>query len=477
MQTLTQRATIMFVLGIALALFALTIPRPTHAAAALVVSTATSTSNNASTTLATTANTVSFQLNANGNVWTAPQISVLNMGTTTMSGSNANWTYSTTSVSGWTEGNVTFFISFGNTDGTATTTFASSASTTFTHVVFDKTAPTLTSVAVASSNTSPTLAKIGDVITLSIQASASDLSASNSTITILGHTANVVATTTPNRFITASTTVQSGDASGAVSFSITPKDPAGNASSTPQTAPNSGSVTVYGSVPTVTVTGANPDTTSVNGSVNYSDQGATATDALSVTLSVTTSGSVDRTTAGSYTLTYSATDSAGNTNSATRTVTVGGTGGGGPIVGSIGGVGSGSLIPTAPGTLPINQLSAPGTAPSGNLSGNAALIASLQAQLATLMAQIAAMGGSAGGSFTRDLTVGSTGSDVMQLQVWLNGHGFEIAKSGAGSPGNETSKFGALTRAALAKWQASVGISPAAGFFGSKTRAYLAAHQ
>ncbi len=80
------------------------------------------------------------------------------------------------------------------------------------------------------------------------------------------------------------------------------------------------------------------------------------------------------------------------------------------------------------------------------------------------------------GSFTRDLTVGSTGTDVMALQQYLNDHGYTVATTGPGSAGNETTTFGAATKAALAKLQAVAGISPAAGYFGSLTRAYVASH-
>ncbi len=107
--------------------------------------------------------------------------------------------------------------------------------------------------------------------------------------------------------------------------------------------------------------------------------------------------------------------------------------------------------------------------------------ADLQAQINLLLAQITALqaqlaGSTSGGAtvtFTRDLTVGSTGSDVKALQQFLNTHGAQVAASGAGSPGNETSYFGNLTRAAVAKYQAMVGISPAVGYFGPKTRAYV----
>jgi hypothetical protein len=145
----------------------------------------------------------------------------------------------------------------------------------------------------------------------------------------------------------------------------------------------------------------------------------------------------------------------------------GGSGGGnGPPVVSGGGGGGGSVLPTQIGTPPIVQTSAPGTSMT---------LAALQAQVQMLLAQIAALSGGASG-FTRDLTVGSTGSDVKALQTWLNAKGYAVASSGAGSPGNETTKFGGLTRAALAKFQAAVGITPAVGYFGPKTRAYIAAH-
>lgn len=76
-------------------------------------------------------------------------------------------------------------------------------------------------------------------------------------------------------------------------------------------------------------------------------------------------------------------------------------------------------------------------------------------------------------SFDRDLDMGAKGEDVKMLQQFLNSKGFVMAKIGAGSPGNETTYFGGLTKAALAKYQASVGIRPASGYLGPITRAYL----
>lgn len=72
---------------------------------------------------------------------------------------------------------------------------------------------------------------------------------------------------------------------------------------------------------------------------------------------------------------------------------------------------------------------------------------------------------------SRDLSPGATGEDVRTLQKLLNEHGFTVATSGPGSPGNETTLFGAATFAALKKFQTAQKITPAIGHYGPKTRA------
>lgn len=79
-------------------------------------------------------------------------------------------------------------------------------------------------------------------------------------------------------------------------------------------------------------------------------------------------------------------------------------------------------------------------------------------------AQTTQAAASASVSFTRDLTLGSMGADVTALQNWLISKGFGIS---AGATGY----FGSQTRAALAAYQAANGIVPAAGYFGPITRA------
>jgi len=120
---------------------------------------------------------------------------------------------------------------------------------------------------------------------------------------------------------------------------------------------------------------------------------------------------------------------------------------------------------------------------------NAATTAELQAQINTLMAtlaglqaQLTAQGGStgaapaacAGVTFSANLTVGSTGTAVKCLQAILNASAAtQIATTGAGSPGSETTYFGNLTKVAVVKYQTANVIAPAAGYVGPMTRAKL----
>jgi len=58
-------------------------------------------------------------------------------------------------------------------------------------------------------------------------------------------------------------------------------------------------------------------------------------------------------------------------------------------------------------------------------------------------------------------------------ESFLNRDGFLVSRTGPGSPGNETTRFGAKTWAALVRFQKSAGIAPASGYFGPLTRSYI----
>ncbi len=134
----------------------------------------------------------------------------------------------------------------------------------------------------------------------------------------------------------------------------------------------------------------------------------------------------------------------------------GGGGGGGGYSG--GGTGSGSSSGSGSG--------------SSSDSSPSALQALLQSLLAELESLINELNTQLVASFTRNLTIGSSGADVKNLQIFLNDNGYPIAQTGAGSPGHEGTTFGAKTQQALMKFQAKNQLK-ATGFFGPATRAFM----
>jgi len=83
-------------------------------------------------------------------------------------------------------------------------------------------------------------------------------------------------------------------------------------------------------------------------------------------------------------------------------------------------------------------------------------------------------------TITKTLKTGNDNSEVKDLQKLLNSLGYTISNSGAGSPGNETSYYGAKTKEAIKKFQCDNGIvcsgdenSTGYGLVGPGTRAKL----
>ena len=103
---------------------------------------------------------------------------------------------------------------------------------------------------------------------------------------------------------------------GAYAVTYTATDAAGNVATLTRTV----NVVLDTGAPVITLNGASAEIV-IKNSV-YVDPGATATDAIDGAITVVTSGTVDTTAVGIYTITYTATDSSGNITTATRIITV-----------------------------------------------------------------------------------------------------------------------------------------------------------
>ncbi len=113
---------------------------------------------------------------------------------------------------------------------------------------------------------------------------------------------------------------------------------------------------------------------------------------------------------------------------------------------------------------------------------SAPTIESLLIQLQTLLTELIEAGGTLPPgplpptglppTYTRDLSVGDSGADVVALQSFLIANNIGLAAQALAHVGS-TGYFGPLTQNALAEYQASAGIIPALGYFGPKTRGYI----
>jgi hypothetical protein len=100
-----------------------------------------------------------------------------------------------------------------------------------------------------------------------------------------------------------------------------------------------------------------------------------------------------------------------------------------------------------------------------------AMITSLTSQLVSLQAQLSGTSGAVSAyTFATDLTVGSRSADVTALQNFLIAQNKGSAAQTLAGVG-ATGYFGSMTKNAVAEYQTARGITPAAGYFGPKTRA------
>lgn len=152
-------------------------------------------------------------------------------------------------------------------------------------------------------------------------------------------------------------------------------------------------------------------------------------------------------------------------------------GGGGVIVVPPASSGSPSTPPPvtpAPTSTPVVTTSTPPVVTASSSPNDLkSKLAALQSKLADLLAKTSApSNASSQAIFLRDLTVGSKSNDVKNLQLLLIKQNKGPAAQALAKNGT-TTFFGGLTQRALIEFQKAMGIKPASGYFGPKTRAAL----
>ena len=409
---------------------------------------------------------------------------------------------SSSAISGGTDGTIAFTLVAST--GTATSS-ATNATANVINGRYDPTAPTTTSITIASNNANhpATLAKSGDLVTVSF---STDEGITAPSVTIGSHTVTATSATNATNAAwnatqswSASATMGAGDSAydgSTLPFSIAaPVDYAGNASSTAATWVTSGStITLDLTAPVITLTGSNA---TVNQYATYTDAGATATDSRegSLTSSIVTNNPVNTAVPGTYTVTYNVSDAAGNAaTQVSRTVIVLSSGGGGVVCTGCTGLPSpaftGVVLTGSPAGSTQTPSTSSGTAStltSTQIQSILSLLQSFGADQGTINNVSAALNGqptsgtgtmtsgSCSTPFTASLKLGSTGSQVLALQQFLNKDpDTMVASTGPGSPGMETSTYGPLTAAAVSKFQQKyaaqiltpAGLTTPTGYFG-----------
>jgi hypothetical protein len=186
------------------------------------------------------------------------------------------------------------------------------------------------------------------------------------------------------------------------------------------------------------------------------------------------SWNTDNSPNGSHTLPALATDNDANTASSSLvTVTVNNPP---PVIVSVGG---GYGIPNygmAPGPVAATPAA---SSPSPSVTTPLSLadqLKALQSQLAALLAEAnTSVSSTTSFVFTRNLSFSMKGNDVKELQLFLISQSAGPAARKLAAHGT-TKNFATLTLNALVESQKKAGITPASGYFGPKTRAWVNAH-
>jgi len=282
--------------------------------------------NGTNTAFATTGNTITLTFNVARTLVSTPVVDFYGVTPATTVTGPVGSTYTATLLmtGAMTEGVVPFSI-LADEAIKSTTTTATTDSPTGSTVTFDKTAPTVTPITVASNNANPVYAKVGDVVTVSYTATDNLGTISVSPATIDGLAASTVTATTATLTTTAS------DNNGVMPFSITFKDQAGNSSV--KTATTNASTVTFDKAPPVVASIATSSTlkgigitngivaTSVSFLVTFTETNTPLTGIDPTDFTVGTTGTV----------TFSSPVVVAVTSATTRTVTINGINGYGKI--------------------------------------------------------------------------------------------------------------------------------------------------
>ena len=277
------------------------------------LSSVTIASSNANSALAKSGDVITLQFTANEAI-SAPTVNIAGNSPTTLSNTSGNtWVATYTTDASTSEGTIAFAIDYADLAGNAGSQVTSS-NFGGTNVTCDKTAPTLSSVTITSSNANSALAKSGDVITLQFTANEA---ISAPTVNIAGNSPTTLSNTSGNTWV-ATYTTDASTSEGTIAFAIDYADLAGNAGSQvtssnfggtnvsfDKTVPTLSSVTItssnayntefatYGETVTLTFTASetiNTPTVKINNSTvvaSYSSGSYTASTTLTGSLNIT----------------------------------------------------------------------------------------------------------------------------------------------------------------------------------------------
>ncbi|MCC5876725.1 MAG: SUMF1/EgtB/PvdO family nonheme iron enzyme [Candidatus Sumerlaeia bacterium] len=253
--------------------------------------TVTISSSNANSSMAKEGDTITVSITASETI-TEPTVTIAG-NTASVSGSGASYTATHVVEESDDEGNVSFSID-GFADAAGNAGIAVSATTDSSSVTIDTTAPTFTTVTIASDNDDPTLAREGDTITISMTASEN---ITHPTVTVRSKVAMVSGS---GASYTATYVVEASDADGDANFAINGGvvDEAGNSADVVLGTTDGSSVTINTSTPTIT-------------SIDPADEAVlTSLDEIEVTFSE----EVSNLTAGQMTVNGSAADTVTGSN-------------------------------------------------------------------------------------------------------------------------------------------------------------------